>query len=292
MSLFDTPRKLLHEWSTRRKNQRTIDTLEAVLDSNDPILLVHQMGRAGSMTTVNTLRSAGLDLPVFHTHWLNPASVEKRRDWVSHLPESHQPLNVRMSARISAQLQREGIGRRSWKLVTVFREPIARNVSVFFLSIDAFVENFQQRYRRGELDNETLMEIFLDRFPHEQPLQWFKQEIWDVFGIDVYEQAFPEHSGYQVIRAGRVDLLLLKLEQLNDCYQNAFQDLLEIEIPGLEHTHVTELDPAKPMYTDFVQNAVFPTEYLDHMYESAFARHFYTDRERETFRLKWSTAGK
>jgi hypothetical protein len=197
-----------------------------------------------------------------------------------------------MSTRISAQLQREGIGRRSWKLVTVFREPIARNVSVFFLSIDAFVENFQQRYRRGELDNETLMEIFLDRFPHEQPLQWFKQEIGDVFGIDVYEQAFPEHSGYQVIRSGHVDLLLLKLEQLNDCYQDAFQDLLEIEIPGLEHTHVTELDPAKPMYTDFVRNAVFPTEYLDHMYESAFARHFYTDQEMETFRLKWSTAGK
>ena len=290
MSLLDTPRRLLHEWSTRRKNQRTIDSLKTVLGSDAPILLVHQMGRAGSMTTVNTLRGTGLDLAVFHTHWLNPASVERRQNWVKHLPISRQPLNIRMSTLISAQLQREGTGRRHWKLVTVFREPIARNVSVFFLSIDAFVENFQRRYQRGELNNETLMGIFLDKFPHEQPLLWFEQEIEQVFGINVYDQAFPENKGYQVIRTDHVDLLLIKLEQLNHCYRDAFRNLLGVEIPDLEHTHVTELDPTKPMYTDFVRNAVFPAEYLDRMYESAFARHFYTDEERDAFRRKWSTA--
>ena len=290
MSLLDTPRRLLHEWSTRRKNQRTIDSLKTVLGSDAPILLVHQMGRAGSMTTVNTLRGTGLDLAVFHTHWLNPASVERRQNWVKHLPISRQPLNIRMSTLISAQLQREGTGRRHWKLVTVFREPIARNVSVFFLSIDAFVENFQRRYQRGELNNETLMGIFLDKFPHEQPLLWFEQEIEQVFGINVYDQAFLENKGYQVIRTDHVDLLLIKLEQLNHCYRDAFRNLLGVEIPDLEHTHVTELDPTKPMYTDFVRNAVFPAEYLDRMYESAFARHFYTDEERDAFRRKWSTA--
>jgi hypothetical protein len=292
MSLLERPRKWLHEWSTRRKNQRTIDTLDAVLAGRDPILLVHQMGRAGSMTTVNTLRGAGLDLAVFHTHWLNPASVERRQHWVAHLPETRQPLNIRMSARISAQLQQEATGQRQWKLVTVFREPIARNVSVFFLSIDAFVENFQERHQRGELDNETLMEIFLEKFPHEQPLLWFEQEVKDVFGIDVYDQAFPQDQGYQVIRHDHVDLLLIKLEQLNNCYRKAFPELLEVEIPNLKHTHVTELDPSKPMYTDFVRNASFPPEYLDRMYESAFARHFYTDAERDAFRRKWSTAWK
>lgn len=292
MSLLDTPRKLLHEWSTRRKNQRTIDTLDTVLGSDDPILIVHQMGRAGSMTIVNTLRGAGLNLAVFHTHWLNPASVERRQEWVRHLPESRQPLNIRMSARIAAQLQQEGTARRRWKLVSVFREPIARNVSVFFLSIDAFVEDFQQRFQRGELDNQALMEIFLDRFPHEQPLQWFEEEIEAVFGVNVYDEPFPEERGYQLIRAGQVDLLLIKLEQLNDCYHAAFRDLLEVEIPALEHTHVTEQDPTKPMYTEFVRNAVFPAQYLDRMYDSSFARHFYSERERDAFRRKWSTAGK
>jgi hypothetical protein len=237
------------------------------------------------------LRGAGLDLAVFHTHWLNPASVQRRQDWVSHLPESRQPLNIRMSTRIAAQLQREGTSRRHWKLVSVFREPIARNVSVFFLSIDAFVDDFQRRYRMGELDHKALMEIFLEKFPHEQPLQWFEQEIGEVFGIDVYDHPFPEGQGHQVIRTGHVDLLLIKLEQLNDCYQAAFQDLLEVEIPRLKHTHVTEQDPSKPMYSDFVRTAVFPDDYLDRMYESAFAKHFYTRAERDAFRSKWSSAG-
>jgi hypothetical protein len=75
MSLLDTPRKLLYEWNTRRNAKKTLGSLDRALQSRDPVLLVHQMGRAGSMTTVNTLRASELNLPIFHTHWLNPASA-------------------------------------------------------------------------------------------------------------------------------------------------------------------------------------------------------------------------
>lgn len=292
MSLLDTPRRLLHEWSTRRKNQRTIAALEAQLGSRDPILLVHQMGRAGSMTTVNTLRNAGLNQSVFHTHWLNPKSVAKNLERVKDRPESRRPLNLRVSARISAQIRHEGADHRDWKLVSVFREPIARNISVFFLCIDEYVPDFQRRYRNGSVNDRMLMDIFLDRFPHEQPLEWFKEDIGEVFGIDVYDQPFPMEQGYRIMRTAHTELLLIKLEHLNQCYQNAFQDFLHTDIPSLAHTHVTELDPTKPMYVDFVRNAVLPADYLDQMYDSAFARHFYSDQERETLRRKWSLAEK
>lgn len=291
MSFLNTPRRLLHEWSTRRKNQNTIRLLEKQLETRDPILLVHQMGRAGSMTTVNTLRNARPDLTLFHTHWLNPDSVKLRQSWVDGLPETHHPLNVRVGARLSTYLQNEGVKTREWDIVSVFREPIARNVSVFFLSIDTFIKNFQDRYQRGELDNKTLMKIFLERFPHDQPLEWFDQEVRDVFGIDVYTRPFPQDRGYLMINTGNIRLLLIKLEKLNDCYKNAFQEFLDVEIPNLQHTHVTELDPFKPMYTDFVRNATFPTEYLDRMYESAFSRHFYSAAEIDEFRKKWSAIG-
>ncbi len=59
MSLLDTPRKLLYEWNTRRNGEKTLRSLDRLLQTQDPILLVHQMGRAGSMTTVNTLRASG-----------------------------------------------------------------------------------------------------------------------------------------------------------------------------------------------------------------------------------------
>ncbi len=287
MSPLDTLRKLLYEWNTRRNGVKTLRSLDRLLQTQEPILLVHQMGRAGSMTTVNTLRHSGVSLPIFHTHWLNPASIQKRQSWVEHLPESHRPLNVRVGTRIANHLQQQGTDSRNWKLVSVFREPVARNVSVFFLSIDAFVDNFHQRYTKGELDNQQLLTIFLDKFPHHQPLEWFNDEVKAVFGIDILDHHAPKEQGYQIIHSDNVDLLLIKLEQLNACHQRAFQEFLGVEIPELQNTHITEHDPAKPMYADFVRNTVFPKDYLDQMYTSDFAQHFYTEQEISGFRKKW-----
>lgn len=289
--ILDTLKQHLYQWNTWRNNQRSIQRLESLLKTCDPILLVHQMGRAGSMTIVKSLRDAAVSLPVLHTHWLHPAHIEKRLRRIGHLPESRQPLNVRVGRRIAAELQRDGPTRRRWKLVTVFREPVARNVSVFFLSIEDFVEDFFGRCRRSELRNEQLVKTFLQKFPHQQPLEWFDFEIRDLFGIDVYDHPFPQDQGYQIIRTDHVDLLLIKLEQLNQCYRNAFRDFLGVDIPELSHTHVTEQDPTKPMYAGFLRGAVMPPDYLDRMYQSQFARHFYTASELEGFRSKWSTEG-
>jgi hypothetical protein len=288
--MLGTLKRSHYQWNTRRAGQRHIDGLRQVLAGKDPILLVHQMGRAGSMTTTNSLRRGGVDLPIYHTHWLNPETLEKRKHLTAHLPESHHPLNMRVARCIAEELAREGTGRRLWKLVTVFREPIARNISVFFLSIDAFVNDFETRYARGELSHQQLLEVFLKKFPHDQPLEWFDREIRDVFGINVYDQEFPKVQGYQVIRSDRADLLLIAIEQLNRCYHDAFHAFLGVEVPDLVQTHITEKDPSRPMYAEFVRKVALPTEYLDRMYGSRFAEHFYTEEQIAGFRRKWGEA--
>lgn len=285
--MLEAPRKLFHELHTRRKNQQNIAALEAHLRTQDPALLVHQMGRAGSMTTVNTLRSAGLAMPVIHTHWLNPASIQKRLGWVSDLPEHRHPLNVRASVRIAEEIQRHGPKHRHWHLVTVFREPVARNLSVFFLSIEAFIDDFFKRHAAGELPNDRILEIFLDRFPHDQPVRWFDEEVRDVFGLDVYRHPFPQDRGFQVLHEDGISMLLIKVERLNDCYQQAFEAFLGLNIPRLEQTHITERDPSYTMYGDFISTVSLPKEYLDRMYDTTFARHFYSPGEIDAFRRRW-----
>lgn len=285
--ILATPQRFLHAWYTRRKNQRSIESLDAHLRSREPALLVHQMGRAGSMTTVNTLRAAGLTMPVFHTHWLNPASVNKRVDWVRAQPEQRHPLNVRTSVRIADEIQRLGPRHRNWHLVTVFREPVARNLSVFFLSIEAFIPDFFRRHRAGTLSHQDILDVFLERFPHDQPLRWFDEEVRDVFGIDVYQHAFPTDKGYQIIRDDGLALLLIKVETLNACYQDAFAEYLGLRIPELKQTHVTERDPTYSMYGDFIANVALPENYIDRMYRSKFATHYYTPGELATLRQRW-----
>ncbi|NKN33373.1 putative capsular polysaccharide synthesis family protein [Marichromatium bheemlicum] len=280
-------RQHLYAWQTRHRNRRSLAALEAHLAGRDPALLVHQMGRAGSMTTVNTLRAAGLGMPVFHTHWLNPVNIRKRLDRFAGAPERRLPLNVRMARRIGQELQQHGPHHRPWHLVSVFREPVARNLSVYFLSIEDFIPDFFDRHARGALGDAEILETFLERFPHDQPVCWFDEEIRDTFGIDVYAQPFPIARGYQIIRQSDIAVLLIKVERLNDCYAAAFAEFLGVDVPRLEQTHVTEEDPAYSMYKDFIANVQLPTDYLDRLYDTRFARHFYGETEIARLRHQW-----
>lgn len=285
--MLSAPRKLLYEWHTRRKSQASVDALEAHLQTRDPALLVHQMGRAGSMTTVNTLRAAGLTMPVFHTHWLNSASVAKRLEWVSGKPETRHPLNMRTSLRVSQEIRDKGPRHRDWHLVTVFREPVARNLSVFFLSVEAFIPDFFRRYANGSLSHDEILDTFLERFPHDQPLRWFDEEVRDVFGLDVYRHPFPQDKGFQIIRDAGTSILLIKVEKLNTCYREAFAAYLDLSIPELEQTHITERDPSYSMYGDFISRVELPHAYLDRLYNAPFATHFYSTAEIEALRSRW-----
>ena len=281
-------RQIAYEWETRRKNQQWIDSLRMHLKTSEPTLIVHQMGRAGSMTTVNSLRDAGITYPVYHTHWLHPDSIAERLRWLKDVPENRHPLNVRVARLIADEIQAVGTSQRSWKLVTVFREPVGRNISTFFLTIENFIEDYFSRYEQGEIGFDQMLDIFIKEYRHERPLQWFDKEVNDVFGLDVYDHPFPHDAGYQIIRKGSVELLLIKLEKLNDCFQAAFREFLGVEIPNLSMTHITEEDPTFSMYKAFIQNVAMPQSYLDQMYDSRFAKHFYGQEEIEALKKKWS----
>lgn len=289
MDMLRKPRQWLHQRETRRKNQQHLDHLDDVLATDQPVLLVHQMGRAGSMTTTETLRAAGVQMPVFHAHWLNPDNVAQRLRWLEGKKENEHPLNVRVGRRLCEHLQQGGLEKREWHIVSVFREPVARNVSVYFLSINTFIKNFFERHAQNALSNEDILDNFLKKFPHQEPLRWFDQEIRDNFGIDAYEHPFPQKKGHQVIHHDNIHLLTIKVEALNDCYRDAFGEFLGIDVPQLNQTHITDKNPAYSMYREFIEQSELPPSYLDEMYGSRFARHFYGPDEIADFREKWGT---
>lgn len=49
--------------------------------------------------------------------------------------------------------------------------------------------------------------------------EWFDLEIKENFGIDVYGYDFDKERGFQIIRQDNVELLLMKLEKLDDCQE-------------------------------------------------------------------------
>lgn len=278
----------MHTLITGYRATRSLMQLKSQLKTGGDVLLVHQMGRVGSMTVVNSLKAAYPEVPLYHTHFLNPERVRQR-----YLTERRRrrfglmPLHLKVSRALARELKK-GSNNRRWKVVTIVRDPVARNVSTFFHSIALYVPNFHQRDQENGICSETMVETFVAALDHDLPLKWFDLDVKSVFGIDVYRYPFPTKKGYSIISQDDVSLLIIRLEDLQECYRDAFAEFLNLDNIQLIRTHITENEDKRGIYKRFVENLSLPEWYLTGMYASKYATHFYDSDEIDGFRRRWS----
>lgn len=156
------------------------------------------MGKVGSETVARSLSNAGLSVAVFHIHYLTDAALEvvERRIKNHWNPwRGGRAVNLWESQCIVKRLRTARPGER-WSVVTLVRDPVARNISDYFHRL---AEVDPARVARDASD-ELVAELgrgFLERFEdHELPLTWFDSELKSVFGLDVYGAPFPVAKGY------------------------------------------------------------------------------------------------
>jgi hypothetical protein len=171
------------------------------------------------------------------------------------------------------------------RAITLVREPVANNISMFFQIIDQYLGMDRER---SDCAIDELIDVFIRSYMHSRPLTWLDAEIKPHFGIDVYQTAFPIDRGYTVLSRGRIRLLVLRCELDDQAKEKAIADFL-----GLEHFEIVRSNVASDkhyasQYAEFKQRIRLPPALLDQMYESKYARHFYSAAEREQFRARWS----
>ncbi len=266
-------------------------------------VVVHTMGKVGSTSVCNAIAQAQDERPVFHTHFLSDYIITRLEADSKALFRSHQEqLSLPLLWR-SAFLQQQikaAADTGEWKFVTLTRDPVARNVSAFFeniyltparsngtIHVAAPLYGIDTEIPAGDTD--ILVELFLTRWSdHAGPAQFYEREFGQVLGLDLYAQAFDHASGYQIYAGNGVNALLIRLEDMNGSINRVLEDF--IEVPGIELTH--ENPSAGKPYGDLYKNLIarlrLDDDYLDEMYGSRYARHFYTAAELGRFRRRWS----
>jgi hypothetical protein len=73
------------------------------------------------------------------------------------------------------------------------------------------------------MDMKELVNVFMKKYDHDRPLMYFDLEFKGVLGVDIYAFEFPPSQGYYIIDDKNADILILKLEHLNDCTTKAFR---------------------------------------------------------------------
>lgn len=259
-------------------------------------LVVYQAGKVGSSSVVKFLESLHLDRMVFHVHSLRPQTLRKiRTAYYGDAPgcwfKKYEPrsLHLLQSCYLYRHLNRRWGGRHRYKVVSIIREPVARNISAFFQTIDLQIPDFLERYHANLLTSEQFLQIFLESFEdHEGILVWLDEELKAMLGVDVYAAPFPKTKGYQIYHGNRAGVLLIKMEMIGQCIQDAFKEFLGIENTTLPRVNVSSDKPYAKIYQDFTQSLVIPAFYLDRMYGSKYTQHFYSAEEICRFRSKWS----
>ena len=268
-------------------------------------LLIHTMGKVGSTTIAHACKRLD-SYDTAHTHCLSPRIVEIVEKWNrDHGGPKRHMLNA---LRVRREVLETG---RPFKLITATRDPLARNVSAFFQNLDShgfgkrevIVAGLVSRYphvsailRRLGISRlvdpvNDMVATFMRNYPHSQPARWFDAEIRDVLGLDLLAAAFDPEVGHATYSIGASSVLVLQVELPDERKEAVLRDFLDAPDLRLEATNVGSQKRYAKAYRRFRAGIAFDTEFLDEIYGSRYARHFYSAQQLEGFGARWRVRG-
>jgi hypothetical protein len=269
--------------------KRFFAAIEHRINPINPII-VYQMGKVGSKTIEASLHhyfeQKNLRVKVHHTHNLiNLKEMEENLLANRNRPNPKATLSqIRKDARLRNII--DTYPKIRWTLVSLVRDPIAQNVGAFFHNLKEFVPDWKEQSEQGTLDIESLHDLFLNKYYHKNAQTWFERQMQPMWNIDIYATPFDREAGYSIYKSEKADLLLIRLENLNECGTQAFKKFLNFENFELVNQNVGEEKDYKELYSAFKAHPL-PVEFIEDMYNTPFTRHFYSEDEVEGFKRKW-----
>jgi len=170
------------------------------------------------------------------------------------------------------------------------RNPIEQRLSSIFESWESHNLTLFNNVESGEYDKSLkyITKNIKENNPSIYIENWFKNEIEDPFKIDVFSKPFPEEKGYEIFCQGNISLLLMKMETINDIFQEAISDFLNTreEIP-LIIKNIGEEKLYKESYKLIRKNIKLEEKTINEIINTKYFEHFYTQQTDEIFH-KWS----
>lgn len=236
-------------------------------------ILVWTMGKVGTTTVSRALARAGvqaLHMHSVHTEVHNRVVARSRG----------VPPHVKASLRALELLKKET---EPVRIISMIRDPIARNISAFFENVHAF--GMQYDSAAGEL-----IKTFKEQYPHQVPLRWFDRELKDGIGFDVFGQAFDRDARVSRYSTGRFEILVARIDADLSVLQPEISDFVGASLE-LVPENTAESKGYRMAYSKFKSRLSLSKDYVETMYSSTFARHFWTSVELAAMSLRHLNEG-
>ncbi|WP_028784006.1 putative capsular polysaccharide synthesis family protein [Thalassobacillus devorans] len=254
-------------------------------------IYIYQMGKVGSSSLEKSIDNS-IHIHSFYPFWEQEMFKSKnnlrgKNRLNSALNKFLRPVEMKLTRKeFKKNLKNEG----TTKIITLVRDPISRNISLFFQFAPIFLYDIY--FEKGKrLDKESVLKElnyqFYEKLNQESSINWFDNEFQRTIGIDVYDYRFNKERGASVITKGNIEILLLKLETIKE-NEKMIGEFLGLKNFQLISSNVANEKWYSDLYNNFKENFKPTTKFIDSLYDSKYMRHFYTTEEIERLRSKWT----
>ena len=248
-----------------------------------PPVLVYTAPKVASTAVTSALQAAGQT--VFHVHMISAESMRNLREAMRRRGLTRMKWDALGLEDIGKALASELIApRHPARVVSLVRDPVARNISFYFETLDVL---WQTERAHERVSVERLLAEFHDRFRHERGIDWFDNEFKSVLGIDVYEHPFPHDKGYLRIDSGPYAVLIMRHDLDDRLKERRLAELVGVRAVSLTPKNVSAQKSYADVYREFLRRVELPEDYVNRLLDSKYARHFYGPEELARFRAKW-----
>ncbi len=245
---------------------------------NVPII-VYQMGKVGSTSVFNSIKAAGVK-SIYHVHRMYPENIISLENALSKkniaIPK-HLETGIEIYQNIISKSKEA-------KFITLVREPVERNISAFFQN---FCEFMGEGFVEEKISIEKIIWSFKVKYDHRIPLDWFDIEPKRTLGIDVYEYNFNPENGYQVLKQGPFEMLLLRTEISDDKKADCISRFIGEPNLKIKRSNLSQ-DKNYSKAIERVKNTIaLDKDFIYGMYNNKFVKHFFSKEEIERLTNKW-----
>lgn len=275
---------------------RNVPAIWTAFNVREPApILIYQMGKVGSQSLHRMCRKARPDVPFFTAHKIISGNDMELHNTKDCLFQSFCTWYIKKHVSTLWKYYfrnqiRKKLAHSEVKFISLVRDPVVRNVSAFCHYAGLYLDHLIFRYQQNQIDIESVKSIFFRQYKHDTPLRWFDEEFRHTTGIDIFAEKFPQTKPFARYHNDNVSALVIKLEYLNSPETvAAICDFIgaeekECEMPRI---HVTaQKDNQADFYMDLRNEITQDIDYMDWMYNSKFAKHFYSQEELSQFRLR------
>lgn len=165
-------------------------------------------------------------------------------------------------------------GKGEWKIVTIIRDPIERNLSDFYIWTYLGSSSSERPKTQDEF-----IDLFMQSIDHYQGTDHIQREIEPFWHINVYDVEYPPESPYQLLNGRLLIIHFDKLDRLSHGVSRLLHQQVNWKIPHIGKTSYRR---------SLMENLKLPETYVKKMLNHQYTQHFFTPEERRRMKRRWT----